>query len=217
MTPRPRGFTLVEVLLALALVAILVAAMFALISELGERRRVIGDDWRRWRGTDVLFDGLERDLACVIAGDPSLGAGLKGNESSLTLLTRGVWIDAEATSGESQARHRDLTRVSYGPGNAGDWPCRRTEVLRGTTPDRARERSGSLAQGVEEIRFRYLDGPEWHDSFDSLASGRLPLAVEITVWFTRPSAPSSAIGEASPAPDRTRVIAIPDGGKGSPA
>ena len=93
------------------------------------------------------------------------------------------------------------------------------------------------------MRFRYYDGTRWLESFDSLQEGRLPIAVEVMVWFRpwpgdlqaedrempdtetaeRRTFDSSggfdelAFARASdldqfdePAPDRFRVITIPD-------
>ncbi len=39
----------------------------------------------------------------------------------------------------------------------------------------------SLAPEVTELGFRYFDGSEWQDSWDSCESGTLPVAVEITL------------------------------------
>lgn len=209
---KVRGFTLFEVLLALALVALLAGAMFALISELGSQRRQIGDAWRRWRATDVLFDALERDLACVIAGDARVGAGIKGNQNSLALLTRGVWIDPDAPSdAAAAARSRDLTRVAYQTGESGGIRCRRAVVLRapnaGSPPP---ERNGTIGADLRSVRFRYFDGREWQDAFDSLQKGHLPEALEIAVWLGGSSPSTAGSGASSPSPDRLRVIVIPD-------
>ncbi len=41
----------------------------------------------------------------------------------------------------------------------------------------------SVGGPVFLVRFRYHDGSGWRDSVDSLAADRLPVAVEVAVWF----------------------------------
>jgi hypothetical protein len=90
-----------------------------------------------------------------------------------------------------------------------------------------------LGGSIAKVRFRYHDGEAWRDDFDSLALNRLPVAVEVAVWFELPDelresaqppadeqasldgaiAPRADFGapdeESLPPPDRVRVIAIP--------
>lgn len=208
---HPRGFTLFEVLLALALVALLAGAMFSLIEQIGTQRRRIADDWRRWRSTDVLFDALERDLACVIAGDRRVGAGVKGNENSLVLLTRTVWIDPDAPAPANIAGSRDLIRATYRTANSGGMRCVRAVVPRRAASEAPPpEREGDLGGEFRAVRLRYFDGNGWKDSFDSLRAGHLPQAVEIAVWLAGAGPIGPTDGGAPSPPDRLRVIVVPD-------
>lgn len=210
MKPAPaRGFTLFEVLLALALVALLAGAIFALISQLATQRQRIGDDWRRWRSSDVLFDSLERDLACVIAGDKRIGAGIKGDESSLTLLTRAVWIEPDSPAGS--AASRDLIRATYRFGDSGEARCDRAVVLRdGNAGSPPPPRDGAFGDELRSVRLRYFDGRGWKPSFDSLRVGHLPQAVEIAVWLAGAGPTDGTNGGTHSPPDRLRVIVVPD-------
>lgn len=51
-----------------------------------------------------------------------------------------------------------------------------TEAERSTDSDPVREDS---APEIRRLRFRYFDGAAWHSAWDSGASGRLPIAIEI--------------------------------------
>jgi len=71
------------------------------------------------------------------------------------------------------------------------------------------------SSGLEAIKFRYLVGEQWQDSFDSLAAGSLPRAIEVQAWFTSTSASAGAgpAGSDDPemvrrAPDRRRLIVV---------
>jgi hypothetical protein len=70
-----------------------------------------------------------------------------------------------------------------------------------------------IAEGVERVRFRYFDGREWLEKFDSAATGELPVAIEASLWFGEaPAASDPPEPEEAPrAPDRTRVMVVPDG------
>jgi hypothetical protein len=114
----------------------------------------------------------------------------------------------------------------------------------GVPTERLTERA-VIGRGIQAMRLLYRDREEWVESFDSLALGRLPLAVQIEIWFGEPemaasgvgglaagNAVGSAVGNAAAtdgsttttngstvesvvtyparAPDRVRVIAVPD-------
>jgi hypothetical protein len=90
-----------------------------------------------------------------------------------------------------------------------------------------------LGGPVGDVRFRYHDGRGWRDRYDSLSADRLPMAIEIAVWFDVPE-DSEAGGDEPFAsdeldleqaddapeddarehrlPDRLRVIIVPGGG-----
>jgi hypothetical protein len=70
------------------------------------------------------------------------------------------------------------------------------------------------------MRMRYWTDRGWQDSFDSLAAGALPGAVEVALWFGAPDGGGvGGTGEESGArdaaeelgvPDRVRTISVPD-------
>lgn len=205
---KRRGFTLFETLLAIVLIVALSAAVFGFLWTLLQRREQLETVGARGDGLAAMWSRLERDLATTFAADGAGAAGLRGNASSLTVRSRGVGLDpgrlaTEATGSEfifSDAGGELTGRTIPGPGAT-------AEVL---------------ATGLERVRFRYHDGSEWRESFDSGSARALPLAVEVSVWFgsssaAEPTTPPDDIdlvgldvGPARPA-DRTRVITIPDG------
>jgi Tfp pilus assembly protein PilV len=69
-----------------------------------------------------------------------------------------------------------------------------------------------LASEVEAIQFRYFDGSTWLDTWDSLASEKLPNAVEITLTVTARSGLSSASSSRPPFAGRstTRMSSTSD-------
>src|SRR5699024_8856954 len=86
-----------------------------------------------------------------------------------------------------------------------------TEIAFSGGAVRATRWTGASGSGDSEVvsgrfsgcEFRYFDGREWVEQFDSQSAGRLPAAVEVSLWFEGPSEGRT--------PDRRRVITVPDG------
>ncbi len=240
------GFTLLEVLIAIALIGALLGSMFAFMHEFLQSRARALDYTARQRAAATLIDRVESDLMACIVGDERLGAGIAGDASRLAILSRGVathlagrGLDAGVLGDLQQSEYRclDATRL--------------IEVRRGTPrPGRRTMTDDFVSIGPAfKVRFRYHDGDGWSDSFDSLASNRLPRAVEVAVWYhpwpgerqtpvsgDAPQAESdrltfdttggfddAAFARSSdmdsfdePRPDRFRVITIPDASADDP-
>lgn len=242
-TVMRRAFTLIEVLIAIALALILGATMFAFLHDMLATRARTLEHAARQRAAATLIERLEGDLATCVVGDSRDGAGVRGDALSLSLLTRGVMPQLASRGIEDPASISDLHAVEY----------RFNEGARAIEARKRRAGASSefvaLGNGVAHLRFRYLDGRQWRSDFDSIALNRLPNAVEVCVWFNpwpsdaaasqTPSTRNDARDEAAqdaggrtpsfeedavaamsemsddrpPPPDRRRVIVIPDGGR----
>lgn len=166
-----RGFTLLEVLVAIGLILALSGGMWALMSALGERRERLGLETARSAGVAALFDQIENDLTTCVAADAEFGAGVKGDAASLTIVSRGVGLSAAAALSDARSTNYVFAGDSL------------------TASRKERGDSGASAPMLERIarvRFRYFDGQEWTASFDSGAAEKLPVAVEVAVWFDVP-------------------------------
>ena len=73
------------------------------------------------------------------------------------------------------------------------------------------DRAEFLAPEIDYLAFRYFDGVDWQEDWDSEALGALPLAIEITIGFVPP--PEDDVlrsGAADRIPDQYRyVVALP--------
>ena len=190
---RRRGLTLLEVLIAIALVTLLLGSLFAFFWDMLSIRRHVVAETDRARAVSILVESVERDLLTTVVGDELIGAGVKGDEAGLALLSRAV--PARLAGRDAFV---DLERSAY------RFDRERSEITAERSPVAGGGASAppfALAGAVHHVRFRYHDGARWDDTFDSIARERLPAAVEIAVWFDP--------GLDRP-PDRVRVIAIPD-------
>jgi len=224
-----RAFSLIEVLVAVALVAGLAVAMSGFIWGVRARRETLATDAARMQGIAALFMHVENDVLTCVAGEAGK-AGVRGGPEQLSLLTRGVGL----VWGGDGPDLGDIQGVEY------------TFAGSSVTAKRWRgaSREGDLGEdtiieGVGLVRFRYFDQGRWVSSFDSVSAGRLPAAIEIAIWFVPPpdletlideaDAPANLADETSPVPgggsleapggasdrpanpDRVRVISVPDG------
>ncbi len=207
MTPRTRAFTLLETLLALALILVLCAAVFAFLLSLGERRKGIESAGERRHALLTVLSRMSADLAGAIAGDASLGAGVLGTGNSFRVLTRSVDLDAAIRGAPESGA--DLLACEYRFEDGAIVASRRAIGADGVPEPRV-ERA---CDGVRLVRVRYYDGRSWSDAFDSAEAKRLPRAVEVRVWTG-----SAAAGRDEPrgSPDESMVVAIPDADGGAP-
>ncbi len=222
--PPRGGFTLIEVLLAIALISLLLGAMLTFIWDLLDRRTVLARGARDLQAGDAVVERMEDDLLAGLAGDAGAGAGIDGTSTRLRIMSRGVWLPVSAGSGveATAGTRRDLQGSEY----AFDPSSGRASARRwNTTGAAGGGGEGSMevvSERVRRLRLRYYDGQQWRDSFNSLTEGGLPVAVEVAVWFEglgREKAASRDSGDAAATaadqrwgePDRLRVIVVPDG------
>lgn len=206
--PCPRAFTLVETLLALAVITALMGSMFAFLSSVMSRSQqtravIIGQ-----RGIDIFFADVERSLATTFVGEHQDTAGVQGTGSTLLIRSRGTIAAAGALLDLRASEYRYNGSVIEGRRWGGAQPS--------SGPD---EEWSPIATGVEMLRLRYFDGQNWASEFVSSDAGRLPCAVEIAIWVgtASPEASDSTTPPEPPrrAPDRMTTIAIPDAGGGA--
>lgn len=190
-----RGFTLIEVLIVLGLLVMLSGALFGFLWNLTASRDRLIAMGRDEQAGSVVMERVENDLLCGIAGSGGV-AGIDGSATRLRVLSRGVWSVSglDAASGGAALADLQGTELSFS----------------GATLSASRW-AGASGSGEAEVvsdriagcRFRYFDGREWKENFDSKGMGRLPAAVEVSLWF--------GSGMQGRAPDRKRIVTVPDG------
>ncbi len=173
-----RAFTLIETLVALGLLLVLVGAVFAFGMNLTASRDRLAAHMRRSQTVRVFLDRLEQDLHTALASDAGQGAGIVGDESSIRLLSRSVGAMGQ-THGIASAMS-DLLRSEYRWDNGG----RTLQASRGA-PDGGAAWN-TIADDLGCVQWRYHDGRGWVTTFDSGATGRLPVAVEVAIWYVSP-------------------------------
>ncbi len=234
---RRRAFSLVEVLVALALLVFLAGATTTFLRDLQRGRRTLLDINADLQSGSLVMDRLERDIATCVTAHAGSG-GVRGNATSITVLSRASMPNV-ADAGDAL---RDIQATSLA-WNDQTGALAITRYLPGASGSSTEE----VSRRVERLRLRYHDGTDWRDTFDSATEKKLPVAVEVAIWFApagrppvlatpefdeEPDAGLGAAGvpmtledlDAMPAddmglpiedrvwgqPDRLRIIAVPD-------
>lgn len=223
MSRARHAFSLLEVLVVIALVTILFGSMYAFVSDLlSSRARALQVSGRHLAAA-TLIDAVESDLATCLVGDTVAGAGVEGDAARLLIRHRGVSVNQARLGQDNPRVFADLQATEY----RFNRDSGRIEVR---TVSAGEPDAVPVGGPVHEVRFRYRDGTGWRDSYDSLEADRLPVAVEIAVWFDPwPGAPVASTGEGfdeqafaaasdvdlfdEPMPDRIRVIPVPGAGE----
>jgi prepilin-type N-terminal cleavage/methylation domain-containing protein len=179
-----RGFSLLEVLVAIALLGILLGSVYSFITTLFDRETRAIDEANRSQVAMMVYDRLEADLmnAIASAGD---SAGLDGTGDRLTIAHRSVLVagsegpasDLQTTTITFDTRRQRLVLDRGGDASSGPSRASGSAGTAETTTDSP----APYPVPIRWIRFRYHDGDDWRDRYTSTRS--MPAAVELAIWF----------------------------------
>ncbi len=183
---RQNGFTIVEVLIALAIGAIVMTALYwaytAVVGSMGKSRQV-SDLYQTAR---VVLSNIRREISGayqpLFAEDVLLFEGRdersRGMENdSLNLVSTTCQRGAEEEVGY------DSFELGYYLGEGGDrgyLKMRRLPFYNLEEPFTEGEEL-TLAENVRSLDFKYFDGEEWLEEWNPDEEDYLPLAVKITI------------------------------------
>lgn len=177
------AFTLIELLIALAIFALLSAFAYRGLAVMLDSREALDRDSRKWRDLALFVGRFERDVLAVL-DRPAIGPSgttlgpvsslldLGGTNATGLALTR---AGATLYANELAAPQRVGYRLSDGRVDRLAWPA----VDSGP---RAEVAATPVLENVRALAFRFLDkGYEWRRDWVLPAAQGRPLAVEMTL------------------------------------
>jgi general secretion pathway protein J len=180
---RERAFTLVELLVALAIFALVSAFAYRALAVMLDSRESLERDSRRWRDLALFVGRFERDVQAAL-DRPALGPSGTPTGAVTSLLDLGgatakglALTRAGATlyANELSAPQRVGYRLVEGRVDRLAWPG-----LDSGPRDAAA--ATAVLQDVRALAFRFLDPAfEWRGDWTYPAMPGMPLAVEMTV------------------------------------
>ncbi|HEX9778083.1 MAG TPA: GspJ family type II secretion system protein [Geopsychrobacteraceae bacterium] len=178
MVRQEHGFTLIEILVAISIGAVLLTTIFGVfgsVSGARDRLEALGEEYHQAR---VLYDRLAGEVRSVYFNSASdqtrllAGSNTQGHpflEFSTTLATP---LFGGRTGGVSLVRYEQLEMEREIRLYRSEWP------LLNTQPE---QQPQLLISGLKTFALRYYDGSDWQDEWDSRLAGKLPRMIELTV------------------------------------
>jgi len=179
---RERAFSLIEVLVALAVFAILAVLAYSALDQIAHTRAVLVEQQQRFANIVRTISSIERDLRQVAARP------IRGNFGEPLPALTGALNAIELThvgfaNPQAEARS-NLERVVYAK-DTGKLQRSRYSVIDRAPSSAADTRA--LLDGVEDFRLRYLSRTgEWADTWPprDVALDVLPYAIEFRLKLT---------------------------------
>jgi|GEM_PF-1684039 len=195
------GFTLVEVLLSVVILLILAGSIGWAVREMREKTIVLRRASDDLTVSTSVFELIDASMTSSVALDPTNGsAGIRGTGDSIEIVSRGVLADLDGDAGAMSGLTR--LRIQFDPDAL--------QLRIGRSEASSSAEMQPVSQRIEQMRFRYHDGQQWADSFDSRGAGTLPVAVEVSIWFASALDDRAQPPEAGTALDRNGDASGPD-------
>lgn len=225
--PTRAGFTLLELLLAIAIATILLAVALFFYQQATDLRTQLLEETERISTTRLLLDRLTADLRSAYS-QASLENALTGSSTSMQLVkaempSRSVWNSGpfgRLISPESDLRivtyslasHGEATNITVAGLNRNEKPLVETRALpvnpanESVWPatNQAAATPSPIIEAIRFLRFRYYDGAAWQESW---TKGQLPAGVEISLGWE--PLPEDGLPEEYPYEIFRRVVCLP--------
>ena len=199
--PRRGGFTLIEVVLAMAMVAMLATTMYTAMAVTQRARRSATASVERTRAVSIAMEMLRRDFESVPPPTGQLagpfvgirqqgGAAGGGDADQMEFYSIGEDEPVVLEYPLAEGIRKIQLFVQSDGGTASPALVRR--VTRNLLPSvEATVEDEILCRDVRSFAVRYYDGYAWQEYWDSTTMGDvLPMAVAITLETADPTAPT---------------------------
>ncbi|MBI5207381.1 MAG: prepilin-type N-terminal cleavage/methylation domain-containing protein [Candidatus Firestonebacteria bacterium] len=182
-----KGLTLIEILVTSAIVSIVIFIIYMVfysITQAIEQNKYRTELYQEAR---VILNRMEREISSSFFSDKNALLRLKGEDGSYIEYDNDR-IDFVCTLNplKKDTKQSDLMEIGYylkyGENTESGTLVRRYSGMVDEFTDKGGD-EGLLAQEVRGVNFRYFDGKDWLDIWDTNNKGKLPNLIEITITF----------------------------------
>lgn len=208
-----RAFTLLELLLAIAVTSVLAATVYASLMVATRTRAKALESVGQGRSLGLAFDLIRMDLESAMPPTGTLAGALIGEDDGRVDTVTFTTANAQLPTDD---RLSDLINVRLGlledTDNEASLMLVREVTVNLLSPTTQEPRVQVLARGLSGWDVSYSDGSDWLDDWDSTQhEDTLPLAVKVTLYRAEPVLASSlSVGEASV----SVIVLLPAGERG---
>ena len=182
---RSRGFTLIEVLLAVAIFAVVLAAISTVFySALRLRNRAAAHLEERLPIQNASAI-IQRDLQSLVAPGGPLASNLTTAVASATQLQNATPFFVNTGVIDDTSPWSEVQKVAYYLADSTDQPGTK-DLMRSVTRNLLAAAEDVavtqwLMSGVRNLAFSFYDGTAWAESWDSATTTNLPKAIKVQI------------------------------------
>jgi type II secretion system protein J len=193
---RRRAFTLIELIVAMAMVAILAMGLYASLQIAFRAQRSGEAAVEPSRTAQIAFELLQQDIENAMQPNPAL-IGMAGNfEATQSTDSRGREDDdinfyttadsPQHVDANGEIKNVELTVVQ--PQNSSDFVLIRRVTRNLTAQVTEQPDVEVICRNVGGFTLQYFDGTNWDTTWDSTTEdNKLPVAVMVTLQLDRPN------------------------------
>ena len=187
LLPGPAaGFTLLEILVAISIVAIVLTTLYGVFASISRAKERLEQDGEVYQRVRVIYDRLGREFrgVCPVGGPAQKGVFRTGRDADgnpiLELTTSAAAQLGTQQTGIALVRYT-LAQDRENPSGKALFRTEQSALV----SDEAIRESGPmrLAVGIEQMEWRFLVQDQWLTDLDATRDG-LPLLVELTLTMT---------------------------------
>lgn len=182
---RPeRGFTLVEILVAVSICSILLTTIYGVFTSMSRAKMKVETEGEGYHQARVIFDRIGREIRSTYVDTRPLAIRIHRMEGGID--DRGISYLAMATTAGTPGRSGQggVAVVRYELRQETTEAGGQMSFFRSEAPDFGQQDAPTtyrLARDIETFRVRFLYDDEWHDEWPAAGVNLPPQAVEVTL------------------------------------
>lgn len=184
MNRSERGFTLVEILVAVSICTILLTAIYGVFTSMSNAKLKVETEGEGYHQARVIFDRIGREIRSTYVDTRPLATRIHRMEGGFD--DRGGAYLAMATTAGTPGRggQGGVVVVRYELRQETTEAGGQMSFFRSEAPDFSQQETPTtyrMARDIETFRVQFLYNDEWHDEWPAAGVNLPPQAVEVTL------------------------------------